>query len=291
MAVYERRYKRYEGSLTPQKGRFWVLARYTFKETFQSKLFTILFGIFFAVSLVFPAVKGAIIYLLHNAEFLEAFPNFRIDQMFSVDAAFFSNLMNVQAWFAFFVALFVGPGLISKDLINNSLPLYLSRPFSRTEYILGKMTVMAILLSSITWGVALGLFLLQGNFAGLGWMIDNLQIVVAVFIGSWLWIITISLLALALSAWVKWRPVAAFLMLMVFLTGSFFATITNFLFKIEWAAMVNMGLAIDAVWRGLLGLSTQGGVSPILGWLALLGLSGLCLFLLHRKVRAYEVVS
>lgn len=287
MAVYERRYKRYEGTLMPQGRRFWVIPRYAIKDVFKSKIFVA----FFALSFIFPVVKAAIIYLLHNADFLAAFPNFQMDQLFAIDAAFFRNLMNVQIWFAFFIALLVGPGLISKDLANNSLPLYLSRPFTRSEYVLGKITILAFLLSLVTWGSGFSLFFLQGNFAGFGWMIDNLGIAVGIFVGSWLWILTVSLLALALSAWVKWRPVAAFLMLMVFLTGSFFGVITNALFDIEWAGMVNMALAIDAVWQGLFGMTSNVGVPPVLGWLALLTLSAVSLLLLHLKVRAYEVVS
>jgi ABC-2 type transport system permease protein len=199
--------------------------------------------------------------------------------------------MKVQIWFAFFTALLIGPGLVAKDLVNNSLPLYLSRPFSRSEYVLGKITILAFLLSCMTWISGLGLFLLQGNFEGIGWMMDHLDIAAGVFIGSWLWIIPVSLLALALSAWVKWRPVAAFLMLMVMITGSFFGLISNALFKIQWAGMVNPALAIDAVWRGLFGIPFDGGVPSSLGWLALLGLSVASLFLLHLKLRAYEVVS
>lgn len=287
MAVYERRYKRYEDELMPQVRRFWVIPRYAIKDVFQSKLFVA----FFALSFIYPVFKAAIIYLLHNADFLAAFPNFQMDQIFSIDGGFFRNLMNVQIWFAFLIALFIGPGLISKDLANNSLPLYLSRPFSRSEYVIGKITILAFLLSLVTWGVGFFLFFLQGNFEGFGWMVDNLGIILGVFIGSWLWIITVSLLALALSAWVKWRPVAAFMMLMVFLTGSFFGVITNALFDIEWAGMINMALAIDAVWVGLFGITGGGGVPPLLGWLALLGLSAVSLLLLHLKVRAYEVVS
>ena len=50
---------------------------------------------------------------------------------------------------------------MSPDLRNNGLPLYLSRPFSRTEYVLGKMSVLLILLSAITWVPGLLLFLFQ----------------------------------------------------------------------------------------------------------------------------------
>jgi hypothetical protein len=43
--------------------------------------------------------------------------------------------------------------------------------------------------------------------------------------------------------------------------------------------------------RYLFGLDVAGGVPVPLAWLTLVGLAAACLFLLHRKVRAYEVVS
>ena len=222
MAVYERTYKRYAGAMTPQWTRFLVLPRFVFQDVFKSKLFLI----FFISSFVFPVLMGGVIYLRHNASFLEAFPDFNLDDLLAIDAAFFRRILLVQFLFGFLLALFVGPGLVSRDLANNGLPLYLSRPVSRAEYVLGKFSVLAILLSAITWLLGWALFALEGNFAGWKWMVENARIAAAIFLGSWIWIVTVSLLALALSAWVRWRPVATFLMLMVPLAGDFFGGLT-----------------------------------------------------------------
>ncbi len=286
MAVYERTYKRYAGGLTAAWSRFLVLPRYAFQDVFRSKLFVA----FFALSFVAPLMFGALIYVRHNAGFLEAFPDFDLDQIMPIDALYFSRLMKTQFWFGFCLAIFIGPGLVSRDLANNGLPLYLSRPFSRAEYVLGKFSVLALLISAITWGAGLTLFLLQSNLAGLGWMKENLRIGTAIFVGSWVWIAMFSLLALALSAWVKWRPVAGFMMLLVFLTGSFFHVMINGLFRVEWGGLVNLGSVAYAVFEGLMGLERRGG-TPVAGaWVSAMLFTACCLFLLHRKVRAYEVV-
>ena len=58
---------------------------------------------------------------------------------------------------------------ICNDLDNNALPLYLVRPFSRVDYILGKFSVLAILLSGVTWVPALLLYGLQVYYAPEGW--------------------------------------------------------------------------------------------------------------------------
>jgi ABC-2 type transport system permease protein len=289
VAVYERSYKRYSGDITPLWTRFLVLPRYAFKDVFKSKLLVA----FFASCFLFPLVAASVIYLRHNVTFLEAFPDFKtaLEQILAIDAEFFGRLMKVQAGLAFLLALFVGPGLVSRELANNGLPLYLSRPFSRAEFVLGKFSVLAILLSAPTWISGWGLFLLQGNFAGWHWMVDNASIFFAIFIGSWAWITTVSLLALALSAWVRWRPVATFMMFMILLGGAFVGEITNGLFRTQWARAANLGQVISTVWDGLLGAPNEFGIPVALAWFSLLSWSLLCLFLLHLKIRAYEVVS
>src|SRR6266852_1287555 len=74
---------------------------------------------------------------------------------------FQSNFVSVQGVFAFLLTAFTGPGLISPDLANGALPLYFCRPFSRAEYVIGKSSVLAILLSQITWVPGLVLFAVQ----------------------------------------------------------------------------------------------------------------------------------
>src|SRR6478752_805599 len=77
----------------------------------------------------------------------------------------------------------------SSALANNALALYLARPFSRTEYVIGKMSVLLILLSLMTWVPGLLLFLLQGYLEGWPWMYDNVRFAAGIFFGAWIWIL------------------------------------------------------------------------------------------------------
>ena len=285
MAVYERSYKRYVGELSPQWSRFSVLPRYVYRDIFKSKFFLA----FLILSLIYPLICSAVIYLRHNVEMLQAL-DVRVADLLAIDGGFFGQLMLVQFWFAFFTALFVGPGLVSKDLANNGLPLYLSRPFSRAEYVLGKFSVLAILLSFITWIPGLSLFALQSGYAGWSWPTSNARIAVTIFLGSWVWITVVSLMALALSAWVKWRPVAGFLMFMILLGGGFFEGIVRVLFRTDLGELANLIRNVWIIWLGLIGEPVQG--TPVwAAWLAVLSFVGLCIFMLNRKIRAYEVVG
>jgi len=47
-----------------------------------------------------------------------------------------------------------GPGLISRDLRFNALPLYLARPMTRLDYFLGKLGVIGALVASVAVGPA-----------------------------------------------------------------------------------------------------------------------------------------
>src|ERR1700720_3153995 len=188
MAVLERSYKRYQGVLTPEWSRFLIIPRHAVRDVFRSKLFT---G-FYALSFIVPLVFAILIYLHHNVEALGIL-QINIRNLLNIDASFFETYVIIQGWIGFFLAMLVGPQQVSRDLTNNGLPLYLCRPFTRTEYVVGKMSIIIILVSTITWVPGLILFLLQSYLEGWSWFVDNIWIASAIFIGS---LVLILLLAL-----------------------------------------------------------------------------------------------
>ena len=287
MAVYDRAYRRYEGALTPARTRFLVLPRYAYEEILKSKAFIVFLVLCFLPLLV----EAVIIYLHHNLSALTRM-ELPLDQLVPIDAQFFGEyVVGFQSTLAFFLALFVGPGLVSADLRNNGLPLYLSRPFSRGEYVLGKLAVLLILLSAITWVPGLLLFGLQGYLAGLGWLRDNAWIGGAILASSLAWIVTLALLTLAISAWVKWKPVARIALLAIFFVMRGWAEAINAILDTTWGGLVSLMRLAETVRQGLFRLELSPGAPPV--WSAWMGLAAVCLlslWLLSRRVRAYEVV-
>jgi ABC-2 type transport system permease protein len=284
MAVYRRNYKPFSGTLTPTWSRWFVLFHYSRRNLFRSKFHTA----FFVASFFYPVFCLILIYTAHNASFLRevGVPS----QFLSIDNVFFFRLMGVQGAFAFLMTAFMGPGLISPDLANGALPLYFCRPFSRAEYIAGKSSVLAILLSEITWVPALILFVVQASFAGVGWAWENLWIAGAFILSSLLWIAILSLLAMALSAWVKWRVVAGALLLALMFFGAGFAQAINTLLRTDYGHLFNVGYLMNTVWASLFQMDKNHNIPVAEAWIALLVYCGICLGLLMRKVRAYEVV-
>jgi len=292
MAVYERNYGRYQGPLTPSWSRFLILPRYAWKDVLESRLFV---GFYFLCFLL-PFAGLLMIYLHHNLAALK-FLNLPLEQLkeaLPINASFFRRGIEFQSWLCFLLALSVGPALIAPDLRNNGLPLYLSRPFSRTEYVLGKMMVLMGLMSLITWIPGLLLFLFQGYLEGAGWIGDNLRIGFAIFTGSWSWILVVSMVVLAISAWVKWKPVARVSLLIVFFVLTGFAEALNAALDTWWGYLLSLSTAMTKVWAALFGLEVGEArleQQPLwAAWLTLIAGCALALWLLSRRIRAYEVV-
>jgi ABC-2 type transport system permease protein len=285
MAVYRRNYKPYSGSLTATWSRCFVLFRYSRRNLFRSKFLTALFVICF----FYPLICLSMIYLAHSASFLQqiGIPA----GVLSIDNKFFFHFISVQGGFAFLLTAFAGPGLISPDLANGALPLYFCRPFSRVEYVLGKSSVLAILLSQITWVPGLVLFIMQASLAGPSWAWSNLWIAGSLVISSLIWIAILSLLAMALSAWVKWRIVAGALLLGVLFFGAGFAQAINGVMRIESGHFFDIVYLMGTVWNALFQVDTYHAIPVAQACIALLVYCTICLGLLMRKVRAYEVIK
>lgn len=290
MAVYERNYGRYQGELTPPWSRFLILPRYAARDVFDSRMFVA----FYALCFLLPFAGLLMIYLHHNLAALKLL-DLPLDQLrdaLPINATFFRRGIEFQSWLCFLMALFVGPALVAPDLRNNGLPLYLSRPFSRAEYVLGKLTVLVVLMSLVTWIPGLLLFAFQAYLEGGGWLGNNLRIGAAIFAGSWAWILAVSLVALAISAWVKWKPVARVSLLIVFFVLAGFAEALNKALDTWWGNLLSLSTAMNTLWFSLFGQKdTEPWTQPVwAAWLTVLGGCALALWLLSRRVRAYEVV-
>jgi ABC-2 type transport system permease protein len=295
MAVYKRTYTRYSGPLTDERWRFTILPRYAFQTVLASRFYT---GAFI-LALVPHLIALLLIYFRSH---IDALVGLGLDaqglEILSVDGGFFIQLFTVETFISFFMVALLGPGLVAPDLANNAMPLYLSRPFSRTEYVIGKLSVLLGVTSLITWVPGLLLFGLQTTFVGVSWSWDNSRIMVGIVLGSLIWLLTISLIALALSAWVKWRPVAAAALFGIFFVSAGFGTVTNALLLTRWGTLLNLASAMRMVWRWLFLNETQyriatppfGTMPAWTGLVTLVAVSGLALLLLAWKIRPVQVV-
>jgi ABC-2 type transport system permease protein len=298
MAVYRRGYRPYAGPLTPEWSRFLVPARYALSELFSSRLLSGLM----VLCLVPFLFETAFIYAVNNAA-VRALVRIPAELTVTIGETFFLGALMVQCALAFLLTAWAGPTLVSPDLVNGALPLYLSRPFSRAEYVLGKAAVLFGLLSLVTWVPVLLVLSLQSSLAGGAWATDHRDLFGAVFFGAWLWIVVLTLLALALSAWIRWRIVASGALFGCFFVGMAFGEMWREVLQNPWGRVTNLLYLVVLVWRELFAQPPTRSLARLMfndrhvpdlpTWVALVvlaALCALCLHLLHRRIRAHEVV-
>jgi ABC-2 type transport system permease protein len=263
-----------------------VLPRYSWSRLFQQRLVVLLF----VLALVWPLLCAGFVYLTNHVELLKGLDR-EFREFIQVNGTFFLVFMNVQSAFAIFLAALTGPGLIAPDLANNALPLYFSRPLTRSGYALARLTVLFGMLSLITWVPGLLLFGMQVGMAGIWWFWANWTFSVAIIGGFCIWVLLVSLVALAGSAWVKWRIVAGALVLAFFFILAGVSAMINVVFRVTWGHALNPAFAIYRVWCAMLGVEPPPGPG-VIACASALGLVMLMLvFALERKLRPVEVVS
>jgi len=286
MAIYKRGYERYQGPLTSHWTRVLVLPRFAWRRLFQQRLVLILL----IASFIWPLLCGLFIYLSNRLDLLQSLPG-DLKSMLDINGSFFLVFMNVQAVFSVLLAALAGPGLIAPDLANNALPLYFSRPLTRVDYVAARMTTLVGLLSLVTWLPGVLLFWMQAGMAGWTWFTKNWYLGAGIFCGFGAWILVVSLVALACSAYVKWRIVAGGLVLGFFFLLTGVAQMVNLVLSVGWGSLLNPARSMYIIWSAMLGVSPPPG--PGL-WDCVFMLAGMAVVLgliLERKLRAVEVIS
>ena len=292
MAVYKRRYNPYGGTLTPQWSRFFVLTRYAFAELFKSRFFVILL----ILSLV-PILFFAGYIFVANNKTVQLLMQMRSAGLFSVENEYFIMIMVAQTQVAFLLNCWVGPVLIAGDLTNGALPLFLSRPFSRADYVLGKLAALGLLLSAVTWIPGLLLFSLQAGLARNGWIWSHMWMVVPIIFCSAIWILMLSLISLAVSASVKLRIVATGVIFISFFIPAGLGEMYNSIMGSYWGRLLNFTemfrLILARGFRertGLLGPLSRNEIPVPAAWGVLILVCVLSVVILNARLKAREVV-
>ncbi len=247
MAIFLKAYQGYEGPVSPAYERMLVIFRYALADVFESRLFIA----FFFISLLLPVGLICFLYAYHNIELLLTF-EVPLDDLPVIDGTFFAVAMQIpQNGLLTLLVIAIGPTMISPDLRNNAMPLYLSRPISMSNYIVGKLLVLLFLGSCMTWIPAIVVIMVQTSLAGTDWLSANLHLFPAIAMSSILWIVVLSLLAFAVSAYVKWKVVARIFFFGVILIGSILGQVIEEIFGGLGAYVVNLFAAQEVVMTNL----------------------------------------
>ena len=262
-----------------------VLPRYAWRRLYEQRLVVLLT----MAAFIWPLLCAGFIYLTNHAELLQGLDSdFR--KFIQVNGTFFAIFMYVQAGCAVFLAALAGPGLIAPDLANNALPLYFSRPLTRWSYALSRLTVIVGMLSVVTWVPGLLLFALQVGLAGGWWLLANWTLGAGMVVGFLLWLLVLSLVAMASSAYVKWRIVAGAISLAVFFILAGVSEMINQVFRVDWGHVLDPAWSVNRVWCTLLSVDPPDGPGAVASLLSLALFVLLLVAVIERKLRPVEVV-
>ncbi|RLE34679.1 MAG: hypothetical protein DRJ61_04695 [Acidobacteria bacterium] len=281
MVVRDRAWSAWEGSVTPASRRFLVLTRYALKDVFESRVFLA----FYILCLIPSAAALLAIYFSHNTQFLEQFAG--IDSWFAKAPNWiFLHLFGWQAMPAFLVAVIATPPLIAADIGNNALQVILARPIGRREYVLGKMVVVFLLLSPITWIPGLLTFGLQAILAGGQWTAENLRIAVAFFVGHVVWILVVTMLCLAVSAWIRLAAFSRGALLAIFIISAVAGRLVNTVTRSSIGDLLHLSRAIESIVLRFFGAAPPSGLPSPANWLTLVMVVLGALWVLNLRLRA-----
>ena len=119
----------------------------------------------------------------------------------------------------------------------------------------------------------------------LGWVAQTAGLPVA------LWLLLLGLVAMASSAYVKWRVVAAAVSLAFFFLLSGVSEMVDSVLRVTWGHVLDPAWAVNRVWCALLGVEPPNGPGAGASAWALAVLVLVLGVVIERKLRPVEVVS
>jgi hypothetical protein len=141
------------------------------------------------------------------------------------------------------------------------------------------------------------LFSLQSGLARNGWIWSHLWMVVPIIFCSAIWILMLSLISLAVSAWVKLRIVATGVIFISFFIPAGLGEMFNAIMGTYWGQLLNFSYMFRLILAkgfreetGLLGSVDWIGVPVWAAWGVLIAVCVLSLFILNVRLRARETV-
>ena len=233
---------------TPSR-RALVIARYGLAATLRSRLLVA----FLAACLMPSLGLLAAVYLRHNIAFVDQVADIAAVAALDLDAWLFESLLGIARAVTFLIVLIVGPGLVAPDLANNAMPLYWSRPVAKHDYVAGKLLVLLGL--AMTVGVLPGLLLIGANaaYAGDAWGSGG-RLAIAFAAALLVWALCLSLVALAISAWVKWRPAATLGLLGLYVVAALLGGVLDSVFGGLSGSLFDLGRAVQTISAVLAGV-------------------------------------
>ena len=279
MPIYDQSYRPYRGPLTAHTWRWWTITQAGLAHHMSRKLFLL----FLIMGFIPAIVLGVLIWISHQVN---------MQSVTAIDAVFFRNFLQFQGPFLMLVCIWPGATLIARDLKTNAIQLYLSRPLTRADYVLGKFGIVAGIAALLLPAPGLLLYLMEiGLSTDMNFMTTYIWLPLSILGYSMVVITGAGLLSLAVSAMTRSGRYAGLL----FFALLFFSELASDILRLvtgnhAWVVISLMSIG-DQVGAMFFGGPTEFGMHPVGAILMYLLVVGLSLLILRRRVQAVEIVT
>jgi len=280
MPVYEQGYRSHQARAALHQVRFWPIVREGLRLLMARRALMIL-GMLAWVPFV---VRVGAVYAVTR------FPD--LARLMPLDGRLFGEFLNQQLGFLLLLVVFSGAGLIADDLRTGAIIVYLSRPLTRRDYVLGKLGILLSVGLAVTLAPALLLYGASVGLAPESFLEARLVwIVPAVLVHSLAMCLVLGLLMLALSSLSRSARVGGLSLVAIVLGLQLISFILQAAFDLPGAALLSLVYDLLVVDQALFGIAEHPG---LLGWpgaaAVLAATAALSLLVIRRCVRAVEVV-
>jgi ABC-2 type transport system permease protein len=280
MPIYDQGYRRYEAREALRRVRFWPITREALRLILSRRAFLGLLMMAWIPFLVHVVIAYAV----------TRFPD--AGRVYPLDNAFFGGFLGWQRIFTLLLSVFGGAGLIANDLRTGAILVYLSRPLTRRDYVLGKLGVLLALNLSVTLLPGVLLYVITATLApdlllkmSLAWILP--KIVAQSLVIS----LVTSLVALAVSSLSRSARVAGLAFFGLVMALEVVRVILRAVYDRPESLLVSMQGNIQALGNALFGISERAFDVPWIQPAVMLLLICLtCLAVLRSRVRAVEIV-
>jgi ABC-type transport system involved in multi-copper enzyme maturation permease subunit len=289
MPIYDTGYQRWKGEIQQHPARWWPIVRSGVTRNLARRRFLLLL----VVAWVPTLVRGVRVYLDSRTGFV--LPGGASDAGYFFK--FISPLGYFPAWeqglWVLVFVVLVGTDLIARDRQYNALQIYFSKPLTQTDYIAGKLGIVATFLLLVSWlpCILLWLFAVAVNTqAGYFAKIWYVPLLATMFCA--LWVVVAGLLMLLLSAVGRKSVFIAGTWILLYGYGPSHALISllKAISQNEYLGLLTVSGNLAQVGAWWFGVDRPHEFHPVLSLLVLLALSAGCFWLIRRRSQPVEVV-
>ncbi len=282
--IYEQHYRRLDASIPLRNQRWIPIAREGLKALVSFRAYLAL------IAIAWLPVFARLVQVYITTRFPEARRIVPVDDKFFFDAS-----SGIQIVFMLLMAAYAGAGLIANDMRTGGLLLYLSRPLTIGDYILGKVSILFASLSMVTLVPNLVLFLGARSLApdALG-STAHLILVPKIIAFSLVLILPTLGLVLVMSALARNARFAGLGFFFVFVGSTVAAAIGWRATRSSYAGLISVQASMRRVGEAIFGVKPSritAELPPEAAFIVLAILVIGCLYVLKTRVRAVEIVK